>query len=282
MNDKDKNYTFDKETEDNEIAEYLERDLQELDSDLQDKSDKGRKRNKSIRRGRENGVSVFYKKNKMQVLWSVFGVLVIILIIALIVTNTGKKSEPDDNQADDSKYIEQETTTEQESEEEDVLLAEASDSEYNKLLEKYFQNSVVEWNEAALSECYENMQNVSKENYSYFNKYVEAVENIVCYVVDEPEDGKELVCVTYNMKFKNVNTAAPFMEVVSVVKTDGGYKLHNFEVGEELDVYTNKVQENPKYKELITNINNQFNMALESDADLKKICNALQNVISND
>ena len=278
MSDKDKNYILDEETEDNDIVEYLERDLEGYERAVKAEENR-RDRNKKGWSFKENPIIKFYQSNKMKVLWTILGILIIILLVALIIVNTGK--EKDSQKATEPKTTEalQETT---ETPEEEVLLAEAADSEYNQLFEKYFQNSVVEWNEEALSQCYENMQNVSESSYSYLNKYVEAVQNIVCYVLYETEDGKEIVCVTYNMKFKNINTVAPAMDTFLLVKTDSGYKLHNFEVGEEIDMYTNRVQDNAQYSELISNINNQLGIALESDADLKKVYDALKNVGSEE
>lgn len=273
MDNQNRNYTFDEDSnEDNEIVEYLERDLGE---DMASQKQPEKKRRKSI----NNKALKFYEQNKMKVLWSALGVLVVILIIALIVTNTGrgdtseKPSEPGNKAEEASK---DESTTKDGTDKESEFLAEPSDSAYNSLFEKFFRNTYVEWNETAVAECYESMQNVADTNYTYLNKYIEAVQDIVCYVGYETEDGKKLVYVTYNMKFKNIETLAPMMEAYMLVETDGQYKIHNFQVGEELDLYTNAVQDNPNYQQLKSNINNQRDTALESDADLKKVYSALQ------
>ncbi len=54
-----------------------------------------------------------------------------------------------------------------------------------------------------------------------------------------------------------------------------GYLIHNFEVGDEMDLYTSNVQNNQNYLDLCSNINTQLSVALENDADLKKVYDVL-------
>lgn len=271
MNDKDNDYRFD-DDKDNEIEEYLERTLDELEKKPLPK--------------KKSGTNVFsrlmkiYQEKKMPILWSTLGVLIVILIIALIITNIGGNDEDQkvEDLTENSSDQEESSQNNQDVTNESSFLAEPSDSKYNKLFESYFQNSLVQWNEAELAKCCESMQNVTESQYSYLNKYVESIENIVCYIGYETEDGKKLVYVTYNMKFENIETTMPIMEAYLLIEIDGQYKIHNFEVSEELDYYTSQVQDNQEYKDLKSNINNQVGIALESDENLKKVYNALKEV----
>lgn len=279
-NDEDKKYIFEDDNDDNDIMEYLERDLEVPSRRVKSRVSA---RTGGTRVSAARGVSGenAYEKNKVLILWGALGVLIIILMIALILTNVN--TDKSQNETDTGEQITTgEALEEPTTEDEDVLLAEPVDSEYNVLFEKYYYNSFVEWDEAVLSECYDNMQNVSEENYTYLNKYIEKIQDIICYVGYETDDGKELVYVTYNMKFKNIETTAPAMDTFLLVKTENGYRLHNFDVGEELEVYTNKIKENKQFLELKSNINNQLGIALESNADLKKVYNALKNVSSGE
>lgn len=322
MNDKDNKYIFDDDENDAlEIAEYLERELDDMDAreknrirrnsrkartrnatenkternirQFKSKSDrtensfeahKSVKEKKKAKSGKSSvkkpKILLYYENNKLKVLWSALGVLIVILIAALITTNISKE----DNKKDTPKapVISEEQTTEEATEQdttnENQFVAEPEDSPYNKVCESFLKNTYVQWNDEELSQICDNTQNLSKDNYTYLNKYIENIENINCYVGYETEDGKILIFVTYNMKFANISTPAPAMEAVVMVKASEGegYLIHNFEVGDELDLYTSNVQNNQNYLDLRSNINTQLSTALESDADLKKLYDVLK------
>lgn len=215
------------------------------------------------------------EKNKMKILWSALGVLSVILVIALIITNRGNDESDKKDVYGEKKVEEQTTVAELETEPEETFLAEPTDSEYNALFKKYYESTYVEWDEAGVTECIENMENISSTGYTLMNKYIEAVQDIYCYIGYETEDGKQLIYVTYNLKFQNIETTVPCMEASLVVEVDGKLKIHNFEVGEELDFYTNVKNNDPNYKELQSTMNNQLDIALGNDADLKKVYDVL-------
>lgn len=82
------------------------------------------------------------------------------------------------------------------------------------------------------------------------------------------------------MKFANISTSAPAMEAVVMVKSPEGdsYLIHNFEVGDKMDLYTSNVQNNQNYLALCSNINTQLSAALERDPDLKKVYDILNDL----
>lgn len=315
VNDKENKYIFDDdENDDFEIAEYLERELDDMEtreinrtrkkgkesklpkasddimtneqSYISKSSDKSAETNNKSGRNtsqtKKTKFVLYYENSKLKVLWCMLGVLIVILLVALIVTNIGKSSDSKENK-NETKNVSQEPTTEETATEEatteNAFLAEPADSPYIQVCTTFLKSTYVEWNDETLSQICDNTQNLSKDNYSYLNKYIEDIENVNCYVGYETEDGKVLVFVTYNMKFANISTTAPAMEAVVLVKAQEGdvYFIHNFEVGDEVDLYTSNVQNNQNYLDLCSNINAQLDAALESDADLKKVYEALKN-----
>lgn len=330
MNDKDNKYIFDDDENDAlEIAEYLERELDDMDAREKNRISRGDKKPRSatvsiekkdrkkdvnkneqskVRTVRRRAVSetqnkrkeknnkskkrelkkpkfiLYYENNKLKVLWSTLGVLIIVLLVSLIVTNIGKSNDAKDG-SDKIKNLVEEHTTEAATDEttdnnpvdENAFIAEPADSPYNKVCESFLKNTYVQWNDEALSQICDNTQNLAKDNYTYLNKYIEDIQDINCYVGYETEDGKILIFVTYNMKFANISTSAPAMEAVVLVKAQEGegYLIHNFEVGDEMDLYTSNVQNNQNYLDLCSNINTQLSVALENDADLKKVYDVL-------
>ncbi len=324
VNDKDNKYIFDDDENDAlEIAEYLERELDDMDAREKSRisrrdsktrnsavSTEKKDRNKEVRfksgvgRGRAAGrpkikvkppeakgrklkkpkFILLYEKNKLKVLWSALGVLIVILLVALIVTSINKSDDAEKNSDKKTNLAEEHTTegatdetTASNPEDENMFIAEPADSPYNKVCESFLKNTYVQWNDEALSQICDNTQNLAKDNYIYLNKYIEDIHDVNCYVGYETEDGKILVFVTYNMKFTNISTSAPAMEAVVMVKAQEGegYLIHNFEVGDEMDLYTSNVQNNQNYLDLCSNINTQLSVALENDADLKKVYDVL-------
>ncbi len=315
VNDKDNKYIFDDdENDDFEIAEYLERELDDMEareinrtrkkgkaskfpkasedimnneqSYIGKSSDKSAEtNNKSDRKTSQVKKPMFvlyYENNKLKVLWCTLGVLIVILLVALIVTNIGKSSDSKGNQ-NETKNASQESTTEEpvteEATTENAFLAEPADSPYIQVCTTFLKSTYVEWNDETLLQICENTQNLPKDRFVFLNKYIEDVENLNCYVGDETEDGKLLIYITYDIKFVNIETRAPLMEVVMLVKKPegDGYLIHNFEVGDEADVYTSNVQNNPNYRELCSRLNEQLDAALESDANLKNVYEILKN-----
>lgn len=313
VNDKDNKYIFDDdENDDFEIAEYLERELDDMEkrdrstskkqvkvrkpskmpkdiafdstrSDRMNNSpDSHKKTTESISKKKKPEFILFYEKNKLKVLWSTLGVLIIVLLAALIVTNIGKSDDNKGKQTevknDPEETVTEEPTTEPETVE-NVFAEEPADSPYIQVCTTFLKSTYVEWNDETLAQICDNTQNLSKDNYTYLNKYIEDIENVNCYVGYETEDGKILIFVTYNMKFANISTSAPAMEAVVLVKEQNGdgYLIHNFEVGDEMDLYTSNIQNNQNYLDLCSRINEQLDVALESDADLKKVYDALKN-----
>ena len=331
MNDKDNKYIFDDDENDAlEIAEYLERELDDMDAREKNRISRGDKKPRSatvsiekkdrkkdvnkneqskVRTVRRRAVSetqnkrkeknneakrrelkkpkfiLYYENNKLKVLWSTLGVLIIALLAALIVTNINKSNDSKDD-ADKIKNLVEENTTEAATDEttdnnpvdENAFIAEPADSPYNKVCESFLKNTYVQWNDEALSQICDNTQNLAKDNYTYLNKYIEDIKDINCYVGYETKAGKSLVFVTYNIKFANVSTCAPAMETLIMVKAQegNGYLIHNYEVGDDdMDLYISNMQNNQNYLDLCSSINAQLSAAIESDADLKKICGIL-------
>lgn len=329
VNDKDNKYIFDdEENDDLEIAEYLERELDNMDAreknrirshgkksrlnrvsegmeESEDNNDnqslkrhvnltkasvthkKAKEKKVKAEKGKlkKSKFVLYYENNKLKVLWCTLGVLIVILLVALIVTNISKNDDDKGKSKETKVAVEEQTTEDITGETEgtdpvdgNAFMAEPADSPYIKVCESFLKNTYVEWNDEALSQICDNTQNLSKDNYTYLNKYIENIENVNCYVGYETEDGKVLVFVTYNMKFANISTGAPAMEAVVLVKAQegDGYLIHNFEVGDEMDLYTSNVQNNQNYLDLCSNINTQLDVALESDADLKKVYDVLK------
>ena len=267
---------FDDKLEDNsediEIVEYLERKLDVLETS------ENRYHNRRKKKRPQNKISIkfikeYIQKNKSRVLWSSLGTLVIILIAVMII------NKPDSEKQDDAenKTISESKGGIETSDTEVVLQAEPTDSEYNKLSEIYYSNTIVEWNVDNLSACMENMINVDKSSFSGLNKYVEEVSDIVCYVIDETDEGYKAICVTYKIKFYNIETLAPAFDFMLFAKVDEKYKIKNISKGEEI-MYKAKYENDSKLKKIQSDIQSQFEAAIESDEVLKEVYNVLGNI----
>lgn len=269
---------FNEELEDNnddiEIVEYLERKLDVLETN------RNRYPNRKRRKQPQKKINIefikeYIKKNKNGVLLSCLGVLTILIIVFMIF------NKPDDEQKDGTDNVSYSEDGYDKSESiaptEVVLEAEPTDSEYNKLAEIYYANTIVEWNTDNLSSCMENMINVDKSNFSGINKYIENVSDIVCYTIDETDEGYNAVCVTYKIKFYNIETLAPAFDFMLFTKVDDLYKIKNISKGDEI-MYKAKYENDSKLIKIQSDTQIQFTAALESDEVLKEVYDVLGNM----
>lgn len=117
-----------------------------------------------------------------------------------------------------------------------------------------------------------------KSQYRYTSRYTDGYENIVCYTKPGPAEGSYLVYVSYDLRFKNVETLAPgLFRAYVITSEEGTLQLADSSLqGEEV---LKEFEEAEKTDELIllrTEIYAQLRQALETDPDLAGVYGVLQ------
>lgn len=107
--------------------------------------------------------------------------------------------------------------------------------------------------------------------------YIEDYQDITCYTKVGMTDDSYVVYVTYDVKFRRVDTLAPGLMWCYVVKNDNGdYIIRENVVGDEADYVANQNQ-TEDVRLLSTQVNERLKQAVESDSLLAGIYKDLSN-----
>lgn len=107
--------------------------------------------------------------------------------------------------------------------------------------------------------------------------YIEDYEELVCYTKPGLTEDSYVVYVTYNVKFKRVDTPAPGLMWCYVLKDEtGNFVIREHVVGEEAD-YVSKQNQSEDVRLLSNQVNERLRQAIESDTLLAGIYKNLRN-----
>lgn len=117
-----------------------------------------------------------------------------------------------------------------------------------------------------------------RDDYRYTARYTDGYENIVCYTRPGPVEGSYLAYVSYDLKFKNVETPAPGLFRVYII-TNGEGALQMVDSSLQDPVVLQEFSDAEKTDELIllrTQVYAKLRQALETDPDLAGVYGVLQ------
>lgn len=218
-------------------------------------------------------------------------VIIMVLMIALAEPDSGdsESAAPTDAQSVESSSPEEpaltegtEASTEAETE---PAAAEAFTKngvpEVMSLIETYFaakENADVETIYSLFGQTDMEGAEALKSEYSYTSRYTEGYQNLTCYTKPGPVEGSYLVYVSYELKFKDVETAAPgLFKVYAVPDAEGNLKLADTsELSPEIQKLFEEAEQTDELILLKTQIYAQLRQALETDADLAGVYGVLQ------
>lgn len=178
-----------------------------------------------------------------------------------------KAEEPDNNQyiADFSQYELQKDAIPQVN----LLISDYFQAKVDQDVEKLFALFGKAVDEESLKERKEELQNEAV--------YIQDYEDITCYTKPGLTEDSYVVYVTYDVKFKRVETAAPGLMWCYVLKDENGsFMIREHVIGEEAD-YVAKQNQTEDVRLLSNQVNEQLRQALESDTLLAGIYKNLRN-----
>lgn len=150
----------------------------------------------------------------------------------------------------------------------------------NQLISEYFQ-AKVDQDADKLYQLFgkapDESMGARKEELKNEAVYIEDYQNIVCYTKPGLTADSYVVYVTYEVKFRRVDTLAPGLMWCYVLKDDSGnYRIRENVVGDEAD-YVAKQNQSEDVRLLSNQVNERLKQAIESDTLLAGIYKDLRN-----
>ncbi len=240
-----------------------------------DAEDRGSNRNggTGASAGHSNPIVVFLKKYDRYI-----GAIVLFVVLVLILAKCTGPGRGGSNSVDNTESTE--------------ITAEnfVPDAEFkvdgvaglHELIEQYF-TAYAEDDLDTLETIAYPMSDNEKSYIGVFSDYIEEYQNIICYSKSGLTKGSYLVSVYYDLKFYNVETAAPGLEFFYVETDDDGslyinnlYSSYNFSRTEnELDPSINaiilKYEQQDDVAELLDEVNDAYTEAVSGDLDLAEM-----------
>lgn len=203
-----------------------------------------------------------FARNK--VYFGILGILSVVLVVLLVQTALGKET-PGRKDKDQKPQTQTEAPA--------VLQVNAY-PKVNALMNKYYDAST-HGNTETLKEIVKPFGESDIASATRKSEFIEEYTNITCYTENGVEEGTYIVFATYDLKFPNVDTAAPGMETWFVFTDENGDLYINndqSQIGEQLLAQLQDLMEREDVKKLSQDVENKFASALQTDPNLQALC----------
>lgn len=202
---------------------------------------------------------------KLGLEWGVFFILAILTIVLNVSTSENDSRTTNQNHS---------TTISEKNEEffsEEINKIELNQyANVNELISTYYSSYLSADLDSLKSIVVDETALYPKSTYEALGAYIESYQDINCYTLKLEENESVIVLATYETKFKGVDTLAPGTGLFYVINIDSTPIIDNtFSQNSKLDGKVNEFANNPKIVEITSDILEEYNTALESDADLK-------------
>ena len=157
--------------------------------------------------------------------------------------------------------------TQDEKKDENVLQKNAY-PEVNSLIDSFYtawgQKNVEQMKE--LTDSFDATDEAKVSNASYIENY----SNVTVYTKQGLTEDSFVVFVSYDLKFTDVETAAPGLSQLYVMKNDEDrFIIHNDDSNEEINAYMAEVTQDADVQALITEVETRLNEAMDADPEVK-------------
>lgn len=171
-----------------------------------------------------------------------------------------QQTEQEKDTSEDAESEEKETDTD--------ALEENAYPEVNTLIESFY----AAWgqkNVDAMKELTDNFSSTD-ETKVVNATYIEGYDNIQVYTKKGLDENSYVVFVSYDLKFQGIDTPAPGLSELYVIRDDSGnWKIHNDDSDQEVQECIEKTRQEEDVQELISQEEERYNKALDSDEELK-------------
>lgn len=199
--------------------------------------------------------------------------LTVVVIIGAIVFSMKEKNRPDEERKNNT--VQQTETVPEASAN---LLENEQYPEISELIQLYY-DAKLKGDTAAIEKYVDNIEEVNMDKITAQNQFIESYENMECYTKLGLYDNTYVVFVSYEIAFKNIDTYAPNIDVVYVIRDEetGSVFIHNgVTANADIKNYVAALAEDEDVKELFDRTNASLEEALKEDADLNNLFKALE------
>lgn len=206
-----------------------------------------------------------FKYKKMVVMITMGTMLIGCVIFSTVTPNKDKAAS---TKTVETQENDKEETTLETTKEETNIIKKDLNEKVSQVVKDYLIASVA-CDMDALEDTVNDISMINEEELKLKYEYVEAVNNIECYMVPGP-DGKGYVVYTYrDLKLKDIDTLAPGLSRVYVEAGDNGEYRVFFGADTGLEDFISKTDKSSEVTELVNKVNVKMEEAVSSDADLK-------------
>lgn len=183
-------------------------------------------------------------------------------------SNNNSKTVEDKKETSDN-IKENKSTKEPASAEEENGLKANENEKINELIKNYLDASLT-CDKDALGKVVIDVENVDMSELEAKKKLVEEYQNVECYTLDGEEAGEYLVYVYSELKFADVDTAAPgLMRLYVKTDEDGEVKIQIGSQTQEIKEWIAKADESEEVKKIINTVNYKLEEAISKDSALR-------------
>lgn len=225
--------------------------------------------------------STFWEEYGRYIIYGVAAVALVVILVIAGIALFGKKN-PDNGS--ESAQPSQETSAEETPGEtsteapKDTSLQEEAVPELSQLMKDYY-DSLSACDLEALGKLVEDVSPYTQEKLDKQSQYIEDYLNIVCYTKPGLNDGEYVLYVYSEIKFANIDTAAPQLNHYYINEAvDGQYRLANGMLDNDKVAYMNEVDKHDDVLDLIDEVDDKLTLAMESDEKLNSLVQMLYNI----
>ena len=206
------------------------------------------------------------------------GLIVLVLIIVAIAGSLGSSGDEGDGsetstaeEITDASEDDAGVSDVEEEEEDDNPLEKDAYPEVNELVQTYY-DYIAAGDVDGLATVEDEIDEEEQERILRSTDLVEGYQNISCYTKKGLEEGSYLVFVYYELKFYQIDTAAPGVSPIYVYTNDeGSLVIFNGEADDELNAYVEEMAAEEDVIALMTEVAEAYAAAKAADTDLEEL-----------
>ena len=210
----------------------------------------------------------------------IVGGLFIILVVVLAIFSAKHKDGKDKSKDNDAEAAEVASETVYDENAEiplpDEELKVDAYPEVNALVSSYF-TAMATGDVGTLSEICSDLDDAAKIRIQEKANYTESYDDLKCYTKPGPIPDSYIVFAYYKIKYVNIDTKAPGLSSLYVCTDDvqGSLYVYNGDLAENVSNYIKGVAAQEDVVNLLSEVDTEYNNAIESDKTLKAFMDAL-------